>query len=67
MEIKVISMVSFEMESETDLSNRKKVVLAQVTPQIFFSVSEQEYQRENSSKPLKHSIVERILVLKRLI
>ena len=29
---KLIWMVSFEMESKTDLSNRKKVVPAQVTP-----------------------------------
>ena len=33
-------MVSFEMESETDLSNLKEVGLAQVTLEIFFSKSE---------------------------
>ena len=40
MEIKLILIVSFEMESKTDLRNRKKVVLAPETPPIFFSVSE---------------------------
>ena len=36
VEIKLIWMVSFEMESKTDLSNRKKIVPAQVTLQNVF-------------------------------